>query len=93
MYDRPSDWIPELHDIPIGLVNKILYQQDEAEADIMSTVIPKNHKTNKNTTSYNNNRTIIHNQYNTSTDTADEMSEEDAMALRKSRLNGKTPFC
>jgi hypothetical protein len=82
--DRPSDWIPELHDIPIGLVNKILYQQDaEAEADIISHVIPKTHKTNTYT------HTIIHNQYNTLTDTADEMSEEDALALRKSRPNGK----
>lgn len=26
--DRPSDWIPELHDIPIGLVNTFLYQND-----------------------------------------------------------------
>lgn len=24
--DRPSDWIPELHDIPISLVNLVLYQ-------------------------------------------------------------------
>lgn len=24
--DRPSDWIPELHDIPISLVNIVLYQ-------------------------------------------------------------------
>lgn len=77
--DRPSDWIPELHDIPIGLVNKILYQQDEAEADIRP-VIPK-HTTHK--------YSIIHNQYNTFTDSADEMNEEEALALRKSRLKGK----
>lgn len=25
--DQPSDWIPELHDIPIGLVNKFLYYE------------------------------------------------------------------
>ncbi|KAI8087790.1 PIG-P-domain-containing protein [Gilbertella persicaria] len=26
--DRPSDWMPELHDIPIGLVNMLLYQEE-----------------------------------------------------------------
>lgn len=26
--DRPSDWMPELHDIPISLVNTFLYQND-----------------------------------------------------------------
>lgn len=28
--DRPSDWMPELYDIPISLVNKILYQDEDA---------------------------------------------------------------
>lgn len=27
--DRPSDWMPELYDIPISLVNKILYQDEQ----------------------------------------------------------------
>ncbi|KAI8086416.1 PIG-P-domain-containing protein [Halteromyces radiatus] len=26
--DRPDDWMPELHDIPIGVVNAYLYQED-----------------------------------------------------------------
>lgn len=28
MVDQPSDWIPELHDISIGLVNQFLYTNE-----------------------------------------------------------------
>ncbi|GAA5808267.1 hypothetical protein MFLAVUS_001655 [Mucor flavus] len=69
--DRPSDWIPELHDIPIGLVNAILYQTD--------FVIPTNSK--KTSSSHH----ILHN--NSLIDSADEMSEADALALMRKRGN------
>lgn len=26
--DRPEDWMPELHDIPISVANAFLYQSD-----------------------------------------------------------------
>lgn len=91
--DRPSDWIPELYDIPIGLVNKFLYQEgEEEEEEAISFAIP-NAKTkskkakhnNINTTNYNNQ--LIMNQFRSSSlvDTADEMSEEDALALRRNK--------
>ncbi|KAG1122229.1 hypothetical protein G6F42_011676 [Rhizopus arrhizus] len=91
--DRPSDWIPELYDIPIGLVNKFLYQEgEEEEEEAISFAIP-NAKTkskkakhnNINTTNFNNQ--LIMNQFRSSSlvDTADEMSEEDALALRRNK--------
>ncbi|KAK4517799.1 uncharacterized protein ATC70_001144 [Mucor velutinosus] len=93
--DRPSDWIPELYDIPIGLVNKFLYQQgeeEEEEEDAILFAIPnaktkskKAKHTNTNTTNFNNQ--LIMNQFSSSplVDTADEMSEEDALALRRNK--------
>lgn len=97
--DRPSDWIPELYDIPIGLVNKFLYQQgeegEEEEEGAISFAIPnaktkskKAKRPNTNTTNFNNQ--LIMNQFGSSSlvDTADEMSEEDALALRRNK-NGK----
>lgn len=96
--DRPSDWIPELHDIPIGLVNKFLYQDDneekeEEEIDTSFAIPKKTTKTNSKKTNHNNtnnnnhNNNIIMNQFISSTlvDTADEMSEEDALALRRNK--------
>lgn len=98
--DRPSDWIPELHDIPIGLVNKFLYQQDENEekeedeetdtsfATSKTTTKTNSKKTNHNNTNNNNySNNIVMNQFISSTliDTADEMSEEDALALRRNK--------
>lgn len=95
--DRPSDWIPELYDIPIGLVNKFLYQQqgedeEDEEEEAISFAIPnaktkskKAKHTNTNTTNFNNQ--LIMNQFSPSSlvDTADEMSEEDALALRRNK--------
>lgn len=69
--DRPSDWIPELHDIPIGLVNAILYQTD--------FVIPTNSKKT------NSSHHIL--RSNSFIDSADEMSEADALALMRKRGN------
>jgi hypothetical protein len=66
--DRPSDWIPELHDIPISLVNIILYQADTISKNI---------------------ETVAANSF---TDTADEMSEEDALALRRRHASGKRNY-
>ena len=37
--DRPPDWMPELYDIPIGLVNTILYQEESRMPSIRSRVI------------------------------------------------------
>jgi hypothetical protein len=31
--DRPVDWMPELHDIPIGVVNAYLYQIEDQPLD------------------------------------------------------------
>lgn len=79
VHDRPSDWIPELHDIPIGLVNAILYQTDY--------VIPagKGNKKNKSTTHLIDTDSFV--------DSADEMSEADALALtRKSSQRKKKEY-
>lgn len=93
--DRPSDWIPELYDIPIGLVNKFLYQEGkegEEEEGAISFAIP-NAKTKSKKAKHTNANThnqLIMNQFSSSSlvDTADEMSEEDALALRRNK-NGK----
>jgi hypothetical protein len=97
--DRPSDWMPELHDIPIGLVNTILYHKEQADIT-HKYVIPNNNNNNVHLNQHhhlhkNNNNASIINNNNSFTDTVDEMSEEDALALtarsrrRRSTHTGK----
>ncbi|CEP10069.1 hypothetical protein [Parasitella parasitica] len=91
--DRPSDWIPELHDIPIGLVNKFLYQDDNEDQEDMSlkiiptmkTTTKKTRHNNTNLNNLNNNTLIKGLTLPSRADTTDEMSEEDALALRRSK--------
>jgi hypothetical protein len=32
--DRPMDWMPELHDIPISVVNAYLYQNEDDDGPV-----------------------------------------------------------
>lgn len=32
--DRPVDWMPELHDIPISVVNAYLYQDEDDDGPV-----------------------------------------------------------
>jgi hypothetical protein len=79
--DRPSDWMPELHDIPIGLVNTILYHSQQADIIAQKYVIPNsNNNIHHHHYKNSNNSSILNNNIS---DAADEMSEEDALALRR----------
>lgn len=88
--DRPSDWMPELYDIPIGLVNTILYYNEQADIMTQKYVIPtsssRHHHLYKNTKK-NSTSSILN---DTNTTATDEMTEKDALALKRRNSNSNS---